>query len=108
VWSPQYSIWLLPLLALARPRWRLALIWQFSEIGVWIGTLLWLLAGTDANHALTYEGLTWLLLIRDAALLLIIGAIGYEMWHPEADVVRTADEPDPAAGLFAGALVEPR
>ena len=43
VWSPQYSIWLVPLLALARPRWRLNLFWQFSEVGVWIATLFWLL-----------------------------------------------------------------
>ena len=44
VWSPQYSIWLVPLLALARPRWRMAMIWQVSEIAVWVATLLWLLA----------------------------------------------------------------
>ena len=62
VWSPQYSLWLVPLLALARPRWRLALIWQFTEIAVWIGTLLWLLSGTDPNKALTYDGLAYLLL----------------------------------------------
>ena len=30
------SIWLVPLLALARPRWRMALLWQFSEIAVWV------------------------------------------------------------------------
>lgn len=106
VWSPQYSIWLVPLLALARPRWRMALIWQASEIAVWIGTLLWLLAGSDPNKALTYEGLTWLLLTRDAMLLAIIAMIVTEMRRPELDVVRSAAEPDPGAGPFAGSPVD--
>lgn len=101
VWSPQYSIWLVPLLALARPRWRMALIWQATEIAVWIGTLLWLLAGSDPNKALTYEGLTWILLVRDATLLVLVAMIVVEMRRPELDIVRSAEEPDPGAGLFA-------
>ena len=32
VYSPQYVLWLLPLAALARPRWRDLLIWQACEI----------------------------------------------------------------------------
>ena len=31
VYSPQFVIWLIPLLALARPRWRDFLIWQGIE-----------------------------------------------------------------------------
>ena len=31
VWSPQFSLWLVPLLALARPRWRSFLVWQATE-----------------------------------------------------------------------------
>ena len=103
VWSPQYSIWLVPLLALARPRWRTALIWQATEIAVWIATLLWLLGGSDPNKALTYEALTWVLLLRDAVLLVIVGLIVRDIRRPELDVVRSADEPDPGAGLFAAA-----
>jgi uncharacterized membrane protein len=101
VWSPQYSVWLVPLLALARPRWRSALVWQFSEIAVWIATLLWLLGGSDPNKALTYEVLTWVLLIRDGCLLVLVALIVREIRHPELDPVRSADEPDPGAGVFA-------
>jgi uncharacterized membrane protein len=103
VWSPQYSIWLVPLLALARPRWRSALLWQASEIAVWIATLLWLLGGSDPNKALTYEALTWVLLIRDATLLVLVALIVREIRRPELDPVRGADQPDPGAGPFATA-----
>ena len=106
VWSPQYSVWLVPLLALARPRWRMALLWQLSEIGVWVATLLWLLSGSDPNKAMTYEGLTWFLLVRDGFLLTIVAMIVTEMFRPELDVVRSDEQPDPGAGLFADSPVD--
>ena len=53
VWSPQYSLWLVPLLALARPRWRLALVWQFVEIAVWFATLTLLLGLRPATRRRT-------------------------------------------------------
>jgi uncharacterized membrane protein len=106
VWSPQYSLWLVPLLALARPRWRLALIWQCSEIAVWLLTLT-LLLGLDQGqsaHGIGYGWLILVLLVRDALLLTLAGLIVREMWHPELDVVRAdgvAD--DPGGGEFDGA-----
>ena len=102
------SVWLVPLLALARPRWRMALLWQLSEIAVWVATLLWLLAGSDPNKAMTYEGLTWFLLIRDGFLLAIVAMIVAEMFRPELDVVRSDEQPDPGAGLFADSPVDRR
>jgi uncharacterized membrane protein len=103
VWSPQYSLWLVPLVALARPRWRITLLWQFSEIVVWIVTLLWLLGFNDGSHATDYGWLMLALLVRDAFLFVIAGLIVYEMWHPEADVVRASGLDDPGGGPYDGA-----
>ncbi len=105
VWSPQYSIWLLPLLALARPRWRLNLIWQFSEILVWIMTLT-LLLGLNPDQSAHGIGYGWLMLVlvaRDALLLGLAGLVVHEMWHVDFDVVRADGADDPGGGEFDGA-----
>ncbi|MBN9619282.1 MAG: DUF2029 domain-containing protein [Actinobacteria bacterium] len=110
VWSPQYSLWLVPLVALARPRWRLNLVWQFTEVAVWLATLTLLLGGsTDAHgnsladHGISYGWLMLILIARDILLLIIAGLIVREMWRPELDVVRADGVDDPGGGVFDGA-----
>jgi hypothetical protein len=105
VWSPQYSLWLVPLLALARPRWRLALIWQFTEVLVWIMTLILLMGyGTDEqDRTIGYGWLILVLVARDLLLLAIAALIVRDMWRPELDVVRSAGSDDPGGGEFDGA-----
>jgi uncharacterized membrane protein len=102
VWSPQYSLWLVPLLALARPRWRLNLVWQFTEIAVWFLTLTLLLqlSNPNQNHGIGYGWLMLVLVARDVLLLVIAGLIVREMWHPEFDVVRAGGLDDPGGGYF--------
>ncbi len=102
VWSPQYSLWLVPLLALARPRWRLNLVWQFTEIAVWFLTLTLLLGLNQgqAAHGIGYGWLMLALVARDAMLLAFAGLIVREMWRPELDVVRIGGVDDPGGGYF--------
>jgi uncharacterized membrane protein len=103
VWSPQYSLWLVPLLALARPRWRLNLVWQFTEIAVWILTLTVLLGFSVQAHGVSYGWLVLVLLVRDGLLLALAGLIVREMWCPWLDVVRADGADDPGGGVFDGA-----
>ncbi len=64
VWSPQYSLWLLPLAVLALPRWRPLLLWQASEAIVWV--LLMLSFAGVANKGLSIYPFINAALLRDA------------------------------------------
>ena len=103
VWSPQYSLWLLPLAVLARPRWRSLLLWQATEAVLWVVRMLWYL-GTDARGV----GVEWFFLgvvVRDVAVLVLMALVVRDVWRPDADVVRTSwpAVDDPAGGPLDGA-----
>jgi uncharacterized membrane protein len=107
VWSPQYSLWLVPLLALARPRWRVSLLWQFSEIAVWMVTNLWLATGSDtataASRGPTYGWVAVTCLIRDGFLVVLCVLIVREMWNPQLDMIRIDGLDDPGGGPYDNA-----
>ena len=107
VWSPQYSLWLLPLAVLARPSWRMLLAWQVTECLVWIPRLLWFL-GTGSK-GVDYDWFFGAVLLRDAAVLALCAVIVRDVLRPEEDIVRAPDrfggaaDDDPAGGVLDGA-----
>ena len=98
VWSPQYSLWLLPLAVLARPRWRSLLIWQATEALLWVPRLLWYL-GTD-NRGIEVEWFFLAVTVRDLAVVVLMALVVRDILHPDGDVVRTSwpGIDDPAGG----------
>jgi uncharacterized membrane protein len=102
VYSPQYALWLLPLAVLARPRWRSLLAWQATEAVVWGMTMLHYL-GRD-NRGVEVEWFFLAVLVRDAALVVLMVLVVREILRPDSDVVRTTwpGVDDPAGGVLDG------
>jgi uncharacterized membrane protein len=104
VWSPQYSLWLLPLAVLARPSWRALLAWQVTECLVWIPRLLWFL-GTGSK-GVDYSWFLGAVLLRDAAVLALCALVVRDVLRPSEDIVRSTEWPggagddDPAGGVL--------
>jgi len=101
VWSPQYSLWLLPLAVLALPRWRPLLFWQASEVIVWV--LLMLSFAGVSNKGLSIYPFINAALIRDAMLLMLISLVVWDVLRPGGDPVRMAGDDDPSGGVLEDA-----
>jgi uncharacterized membrane protein len=103
VWSPQFSLWLVPLLALARPRWRSFLLWQATE-AVLLLLRYWFFVHTDdAGRGVRPEWFLGAVVVRDAVLLGIAALVVRDVLQPERDVVRDGGVDDPAGGVLDGA-----
>lgn len=94
VWSPQYSLWLIPLAVLALPRWRLLLAWMSIEALLWIPRSFYYL-GPDAK-GLTPEPFLAMVLLRDAMVVLLCVLVVRSILRPETDPIRSdgLDDPD--------------
>ncbi|WP_199428936.1 glycosyltransferase family 87 protein [Qaidamihabitans albus] len=101
VWSPQYSLWLVPLAVLAIPRWRLLLTWMLIDALVWAPRMFYYL-GVD-NKGLPEGWFLGTVVVRDLAVLVLCGLVLREVYRPSTDLVRSAGDDDPAGGVLAGA-----
>ena len=108
VWSPQYSLWLVPLAVLARPSWRAYLAWQATEALLWFPRMYWYL-GT-ANKGVDEQWFLLAVLVRDAAVLVYCALVVRDILSPDQDVVRSAGSAgsadDPAGGVLADRTTE--
>lgn len=102
VWSPQFSLWLVPLAVLALPHRRLLLVWMTVDALVWIPRMYYLYSVPD--RSLPEQWFTSTVLLRDLAVLGLCALVIRQIYRPDQDLVRAhgwAD--DPAGGVFDGA-----
>ncbi|WP_080792019.1 glycosyltransferase family 87 protein [Corynebacterium pacaense] len=99
VWSPQYSLWLVPLAVLAIPRWRLLLTWMTVDAMVW-PILMWHMLGAD-NMGIPHGVLDIAILARDALIITLVVLVVRQMLGRCPDRVRDAHGgTDPLSGVF--------
>lgn len=103
VYSPQFVLWLIPLAALARPRWRDFLIWQTGEI-IYFGAIWLYLAQMDNATGINESWYAVGILIHFVATSYFVGMVIRDILHPEHDPIRGDADPnnndDPGGGVL--------
>ena len=99
VWSPQFSLWLVPLAVLALPHRRILLAWMTIDALVWVPRMYYLYG--NPNRGLPEQFFTTTVLLRDIAVVALCALVLRQIYRPEEDLVRWGGRvDDPAGGPF--------
>jgi uncharacterized membrane protein len=99
VWSPQFSLWLVPLAVLALPHRRVLLAWMTIDALVWVPRMYYLYG--EQNKGLPEQWFTVTVLLRDLAVVGLVVLVIRQIYLPAEDLVRWHGRiDDPAGGVF--------
>ncbi len=98
VWSPQYSLWLVPLAVLALPQRRILLAWMTIDALVWVPRMYYYL-GTD-KKGLPEQWFTGTVILRDLAVIALCALVIRQIYRPAEDPVRRDGIDDPSGGIL--------
>ncbi len=98
VWSPQYSLWLVPLAVLALPQRRILLAWMTIDALVWVPRMFYYL-GPD-HRGLPEQWFTGTVVLRDLAVVALCVLVIRQIYHPDEDPVRRDGIDDPGGGIL--------
>jgi hypothetical protein len=98
--SPQYVLWLVPLAALARPRWRPFLAWQAAEALVLLARFYFFVHNDKPGEGISIGLFFAAVGLRDLLLLAFAALVFRDVLRPELDPVRADGVDDPAGGVL--------
>lgn len=100
-YEPQQALWLLPLAALARPRWRDLLIWQGGEVA-FLALHSWSLGGQLDSGGDGVAGFLWIgIVLHVAGTAWLVAMVVRDVRWPGVDPVDRADEERVAPSVVA-------
>jgi uncharacterized membrane protein len=99
VWSPQFSLWLVPLAVLALPHRRVLLAWMTIDALVWVPRMYYLYS--NPNRSLPEQWFTTTVLLRDIAVIALCALVVRQIYRPDEDLVRWGGRvDDPVGGAY--------